>query len=300
MEHKSKSLKSSGMLLLAAFVWGVAFVAQSEGMKHVGAFTFIAVRFFIGGIVLIPLVLWRKKENEKKKTKLKTILLGGICCGVFLFLGSTLQQYGMLWTTVGKAGFITSLYIIIVPLLGLLLGKKVGLNLWISVILAAMGMYLLCITENFQMSTGDFLVLICAFAFSFHILVIDYFSDKVDGVLLSCIQFFVVAILGSIGMFLFEEPRVEQIFAASMPILYAGVMSSGVGYTLQILAQKNVEPTIAALIMSMESVFAMLAGWLLLGEIMSTKEFIGCFLVFIGIILAQLPEKRKKRIILEN
>lgn len=303
MRSEKKSLRSSLMLTLTALIWGVAFVAQSEGMNYVGAFTFNACRFIIGGLVLIPCIFFLRKVNgnqreqmsrEEESRQRRTGIIGGLCCGIFLCLGSTLQQFGIAQTTVGKAGFITSLYIIIVPVLGLFLRRKVGVNIWISVAIAAVGMYLLCITEGLSISRGDFLVLLCAFGFSLHILVIDYFSPKADGVLISCVQFFTAGGISCIFMFIFEQPSWTAIFSAWAPVLYAGVMSCGVAYTLQVVAQKNIEPTIATLIMSLESVFSLLAGWILLGQKLSGKELFGCVLVFGAILLAQMPERRKK------
>lgn len=293
-----KSLRSSAMLTLTALIWGVAFVAQSEGMNYVGAFTFNACRFIVGGLVLIPCIFFLRKVNGSQWAELKREeqlrqrrmgIIGGICCGLFICAASTLQQFGIAQTTVGKAGFITSLYIIIVPVLGLFLRKKVGVNIWVSVVIAAAGMYLLCITEGFSISRGDFLVFLCAIGFSLHILVIDYFSPKADGVVISCVQFFTAGIISSVFMFMYERPTWDAVTAAWAPVLYAGVMSCGVGYTLQVVAQKDVEPTIASLIMSLESVFSLLAGWVLLGQEMSPKELSGCVLVFGAIILAQVP-----------
>lgn len=297
-ENRQTSLRSSAMLTLTALIWGVAFVAQSEGMNYVGGFTFNACRFIVGGMVLIPCIFflrrvngdqWAKLDRTEQAKRRKTGITGGICCGVFICLGSTFQQFGIAQTTVGKAGFITSLYIIIVPILGLFLRKKVGLNIWVSVGIAALGMYLLCITEGFAISRGDFLVFLCAIGFSLHILVIDYFSPKADGVVISCVQFFTAGIISGVLMFFFERPTWDAVMAAWAPVLYAGVMSCGVGYTLQVVAQKDVEPTIASLIMSLESVFSLLAGWVLLGQKMSPKELSGCVLVFGAIVLAQVP-----------
>lgn len=214
--------------------------------------------------------------------------MGGVCCGCVLFLASSLQQYGILYTTVGKAGFITALYIIIVPFLRVFTGQRIRRKLWISVALAVVGMYFLCITEGFSVSAGDFLELLCAAAFACHILVIDHFSPQVDGVRMSCIQFFVCAVLAGVGMLLVEPVSFSAMTRAWLPIVYAGVLSSGAGYTLQILAQKDTDPVVASLLMSMESVFAMLAGWVLLGQALSPRELLGCGLVFAGIILAQL------------
>lgn len=295
MNSRTTSVRSSAILGLVALIWGVAFVAQSEGMNYVGGFTFNASRFLVGGVILIPCMFILRRINGEPKggrkgdQNRKIGIIGGICCGACLFVGSTLQQFGIAYTTVGKAGFITSLYIIIVPILGLFLHKKVGLNVWISVVVAALGMYLMCITEGLSINKGDFLMILGSIGFSLHILVIDYFSPKADGVMISCVQFFTAGVLSAVGMFLFEKPTWDAVFAAWAPILYAGVMSCGMGYTLQVIAQKDVEPTIASLIMSLESVFSVLAGWLLLGQVLSVKEQIGCALVFGAIVLAQVP-----------
>lgn len=297
MNGKKKSLSSSLMLALTALIWGVAFVAQSEGMNYVGGFTFNASRFIIGGILLIPCIFLMKK-GERKEVKTVSVrmgIIGGICCGIFLCIGSSFQQFGIAHTTVGKAGFITSLYIIIVPLLGLFLHKKIEFNIWISVVVAALGMYLLCITDGFSIGKGDMLVSLCAVGFSLHILVIDYFSSKADGVFISCVQFFTAGIISLVLMAVYEHPTWDGVIAAWAPILYAGVMSCGVGYTLQVVAQKNVEPTVASLIMSLESVFSVLAGWILLGQKMSAKELFGCGLVFGAILLAQVPMELWRR-----
>lgn len=307
----NSKLKNDGLLVLTALIWGSAFVAQSVGMDYIGPFTFNSVRSILGGIVLLP-VIWimgRSKDRqsklgdiagdtaasvrvEKEKGDKKTLLVGGICCGIALAIASELQQIGLVYTTAGKAGFITALYILIVPVLGLFLGKKPGLKIWIGVGIAIVGMYFLCIKEGFSISVGDLLVVICAFVFSVHILIIDYFSPKVDGVKLSCIQFWISGVLCAVPMFLFEKPEVGAILAAYAPLLYAGVLSCGVAYTLQIIAQKNTDPTVASLILSLESVFAALTGWLIIHESLSPKELFGCVLVFAAIILAQLPEKR--------
>lgn len=302
-KDRKKTLVSSLLLMITALIWGVAFVAQSEGLNYVGGFTFNGSRFLVGGMVLLPYVLFAgrrnrgesQKDREAEKKRLKTGVIGGICCGCFLCLASSLQQFGIAYTTVGKAGFITALYIVIVPLLGLFMHHKVGANIWFSVAIAAVGMYLLCITEEFSIGRGDFLVLLCAVGFSMHILVIDHFSPKADGVVISCVQFFTAGCISLVLMFAFEQPSWKGILAAWLPILYAGVMSSGVGYTLQIIGQKNLDPTVASLLMSLESVFAMLAGWVILGQKMSARELLGCALVFGAIILAQIPAEKFKK-----
>ena len=289
-----KTMGSNLLLALTAFIWGVAFVAQSVGMEYVGPFTFNACRFLIGGIVLIPCILLFGKKNKRKETKnQKTAVVGGICCGSILFAASSFQQFGVASTTVGKAGFITALYIVIVPLLGIFLRKRIPWSVWVSVVLATIGMYLLCMTEGLKVGKGDIYVFVCAICFSFHILVIDYFSPKTDGVLMSCIQFFTAGIISAIMMLIFENPELSAIFAAWAPILYAGIMSCGVAYTLQVVAQKNTDPVLASLILSLESAFSLLAGWVILGQKLSPKELGGCGLVFCAIILAQIPVERR-------
>lgn len=283
-------MRNSLLLLLTAFIWGAAFVAQSVGGEAVGCFTFNGVRSLIGALVLLP-VIWLM--DAKKKEDQKTLIMGGICCGVMLCIASNFQQFGISFTTVGKAGFITAMYILIVPILGLFMKKKAGLQVWLGVVLAVMGLYLLCMTsESFSLSKGDFLVLICAGFFSLHILIIDYFSPKVDGVRMSCIQFLVCGILSMVMAFIFETPEVSVILSGWLPILYAGVLSCGVAYTLQIVGQKNMDPTVASLILSLESVFSVLAGWLILNQTLSLRELSGCVLMFLAIILAQLPQKK--------
>ncbi len=294
--------RSSLLLFLAASIWGVAFVAQSVGMDYMGPFTFNGARSLIGGIVLLPLIAVRERSRkktggepktpEKKKPRRKVTLLGGCCCGLAICTASMFQQYGIQYTTVGKAGFITTLYIIIVPIMGLFFGKKVRRIVWAGAALAAAGMYLLCVNETLSLNKGDLLVFLCAVIFSVHILVIDYFSPKADGVKLSCIQFFVAGILCTIGAFLLETPSWDALVSGAVPVLYAGVMSCGVAYTLQIIGQRNLDPTVASLILSLESVVSVLAGWVILDQTMNGKEIFGCVLVFAAVILVQLPGKK--------
>ena len=220
------------------------------------------------------------------------MLLGGISCGAVLFAASSLQQVGIQYTTVGKAGFITACYIIIVPVCGVFLHKKTGVKVWIAAGLSLAGLYLLCITEKFTVGKGDLLVFLCALVFSLHILVIDYFSPKADGVKMSCIQFFVCGILSVVPMFILETPQLGAVVKSWAPVLYAGVLSSGVAYTFQIVGQKNVNPAIASLILSLESCFSVLAGWVILKENLSAKEAAGCVLMFAAIVLAQLPDRK--------
>ena len=288
-------IKNGLMLLLTAFIWGTAFVAQSVGMDYLEPFTFNGVRSLIGGAALLPCIWILQKLNGRSKdtgTK-KDLLTGGLACGVLLFAASSLQQIGIKYTTAGKAGFITAFYIVIVPVIGLFMKKKCSPMIWLSVLLAVVGLYLLCINEQFSIGYGDILVFVCAILFSVHILIVDYFSPKVDGVKMSCIQFFTCAVLAGIGMLLFEQPTWANILAAWKPILYAGAMSSGVAYTFQIIGQKGLRPTIASLIMSLESVISAISGWLLLGQALSAREIFGCVLMFGAIVLAQLPEKRR-------
>ncbi len=288
------------ILLLTATIWGVAFVAQSVGMEYVGPFTFNCVRSIIGGLVLIPCIWFLNRRNQKPEHKTeeqqkhdrKILLTGGVLCGLCLFAASNFQQFGIRYTTVGKAGFITACYIVIVPVLGIFLKKKCSRLIWLSVAMAVAGLYLLCITESFSIGTGDILVLVCAFLFSLHILVIDHFSPLTDGVKMSCIQFFVCGILSGIAMLLTEQPHLTDIIQAWLPILYAGVLSCGVAYTLQIVGQKDMNPTVASLILSLESCISVLAGWLILGQKLSGREFLGCLIMFASIILAQLPDRK--------
>ncbi len=295
-----QQIKSSLILLLTATIWGVAFVAQSVGMEYIGPFTFNAIRCVLGGLVLIPVILVLKKkketgaENQEKEDK-KTLWAGGIACGVILCIASNLQQFGIMEASVGKSGFFTALYIVMIPVIGIFIGKRPGIKLWFCVALAVVGMYLLCMKDgSFTIERADIMLLLCALVFSFHMLVIDYFSPKVDGVKMSCIQFFVCGVLSAVGMLFTETPDISNIQAAWLPLLYAGLLSCGVGYTLQIVGQKGINPVIASLIMSLESVISALAGWVILGQVLSPKEILGCVLMFVAIIITQIPIGNKK------
>lgn len=304
IEMKKTELTSAVLLFLAAFIWGVAFVAQSVGMDYVGPFTFNGCRFLLGGVVLTPFAVIREKKYQKSKTYLsmteeqqrkhrKTTLWGGLCCGIAICIASSFQQAGMLYTSVGKAGFITALYIVLVPVMGVFMKKNVPSIVWVGVVLAAVGFYFLCITETFSINYGDVLLFLCAVCFTFHILIIDYFAPKADGVALSCIQFWFSGIVCmSIAIFR-ENPVFSAIHAAAVPILYAGIMSCGVAYTLQIIGQKNMKPAIASLILSLESVISVLAGWVILKEVLTGRQLLGCVLVFSAVILAQIPVKNE-------
>lgn len=321
-------LKNALLLLLTATIWGVAFVAQRVGMDHVGPFTFNAVRSIIGGLVLLPVICFFDRGEARSKEagipmtvgsgaaegavsaeragmskavdaagrtplqKQKDLLLGGVSCGLLLCAASNFQQFGVKYSTVGKAGFITACYIILVPVLGLFLKKKCSPAIWGAVVMATAGLYLLCMEgDRFSISKGDLLLFICAVLFSFHILVIDHFSPLADGVKLSCIQFFVCGLLSAAAMVLFEHPHLSDILAAWMPILYAGVMSCGVAYTLQIVGQKGMDPTISSLILSLESSISVLAGWAILGQKLNGYQLAGCGAMVVAIVLAQLPAK---------
>ena len=290
---KKTVIGSSLLLFLAACIWGVAFVAQSVGMDYMGPFTFNGARFIIGGTVLLPLVFVR--TGKKKNTEgipLSLTLKGGICCGLAICAASTFQQIGIQYTTVGKAGFITTLYIIIVPVFGLFLHKKVPGKVWVAAVIASVGLYMLCINESFAIEKGDALVFVCAVLFSIHILVIDYFSPKTDGVVLSCLQFYTAGIICTVWALFAEHPAWGQLLQGILPLLYAGVMSCGIAYTLQIIGQKNLDPTVASLILSMESAVSVLAGWVILGQALSMKELFGCGLVFAAVILVQMPGRK--------
>ena len=294
---KNINIKNSLILALAALIWGTAFVAQKVG-GAVGDFTFNAARSIIGGFVLIPVIIFldrKKLPSEKKATDKKRLLLGGVCCGIMLCIASNFQQIGIKYIDSGKSAFITALYMIFVPLIGIFEKKPLTLKIALSVILAVIGMYFLCVTDKFTFGIGEILTLLCAFFFACHILVIDRFASEFDGVKLSCIQFFTCGILSSVLMFIFEEPQIGSIAASWLPIAYAGVMSCGVAYTLQIVGQKDMNPTVASIILSLESVFGTLAGIILLGDDFGFKKGIGCVLMFAAIILTQLPQKAKQK-----
>ena len=293
---KNKKLAGSLLLLLTAFIWGCAFVSQRIGMSYVQPFTFNSIRTFIGGLFLIPFipVFCRNKPMiPPKGQERKVLFTGGLICGLLLCLATNLQQVGLQYTTAGKGGFITSLYIVLVPCLGLFIGQRIGKALWAAVVLAVVGLYLLCMGERLVLERGDFYILLCALTFAFHILTIGYYATRTDGIKLSCLQFLISGAVGMVFMFIFETPHIKDILACTLPILYAGIFSCGLAYTFQIIGQKHVDPTVASLLMSFESVFAALSGAIILGEHLSFKELSGCILMFCAVILAQLPERRK-------
>lgn len=298
--------RSNLLLLMTAIIWGSAFIAQSKGADVIGPFTFNTVRYALAVVALLPVIyiFSRKKNIENtvdqdipKAHGTKTLIIGGITTGIALFTASSLQQYAMAFTTAAKAGFITTLYVILVPIVGIFLKKKIRPIIWFCALLAVIGLYLLSIKPGtFSISRGDFFVLLCALAFTGHILIIDYFSPKTDGVKLSCIQFAIVSIASFVAMMMTETFVLSEVLDAIIPLLYTGVLSSSVGYTCQIIAQKKADPVISSLILSLESVFAAIFGALILHESMSGREITGCAIMFVAIIIAQLPEKKNRRL----
>ena len=294
----------SFLLVLAAFIWGSAFVAQAVGADYVGPFTFLALRSLIGFAALFLFVMVRhtlaaaylraqNMEGVLPRTDKKTLILGGFVCGTLLFLASLVQQIGIAYTTAGKAGFITTMYVVIVPILMTFLGHPPKKKIILCVVLEVVGLYLLSITGDFKLSYGDAMILVCAFLFAFQIMSVNYFVERMDGVLLSCAQFLPVTIYSFIGMALFETPDMGSISMALPSILYAGLMSSGIAYTLQIVGQKGLNPSVASLLMCLESVFSALSGFVILHEILSGRELTGCALMFAAVVISQvhLPQK---------
>lgn len=284
-------------LLLGTFIWGMAFIAQSVGMNLIGPFTFQAIRCLLGVLFLFPVtILFDRKIGVKeslKKWKNPTLWISGIICGVALFIATSLQQVGLVYTTPGKAGFLTAMYIVLVPILGIFVHRKPGINALFSVILALIGLYLLSFTNISNVNIGDLFMIGCAFAFAVQILLIDRFAQQLDGLRLNCVQALVVSILSVPGILLNQETiEMNTILSCWLPLCFAGVLSMGVGYSLQIVGQKRLEPTAASLIMSLESVFSALGGWLLLRNTMTPAELTGCALVFAGVIVSQLPVHR--------
>lgn len=304
---KKTEFKYLCLLLIAAFIWGSTFVAQSTAMDHVGPFTFLAIRSYIGGLFLTVLLPFfnklNKVDNASKEATItgtdpkaarRLLLIGGSCAGIMLLIASGSQQIGMPYTTVGKAGFLTAMYVIFVPFINRILFKKrIPLVIWIAVGLSVIGMGFLCLNGSARPAPGDLIELFCGLAFACHILVIDHFTEKLDPVKLSCVQFFVCGILSTVIMFIFEKPSMTFILAAWFPICYAGFLSSGIAFTLQAVAQKKCDPTLASLVMCLESVFSVISGWLILHETLSAKEILGCALMFGAIVLSNLAANKK-------
>nr|WP_326185753.1 DMT family transporter [uncultured Oscillibacter sp.] len=298
---KVNRIRQNVFPVLAALIWGTAFVAQSVGADYVEPFTFNTVRSLVAFLFLLALcgvfrVLGKNDPAAAARPgSRRDLAVGGICCGVALTLATNLQQKGIETTTSGKAGFLTALYIVIVPIAGIFLKKKAPRTVWFSVALAVAGLYCLCITESFTITGGDIYLILCAFCFTAQIMAADYFVQRVDGVALSCAQFLVAAVLSSVGMLAVESPSWTALRACAWPILYVGVFSSGVAYTLQILAQKDSNPTVVSLLLSLESVFATLSGAVILHDQMSGREYFGCVLMLAAVVLAQIPEPQKRR-----
>ncbi len=302
---KHQKLKGNLLLFLAAFIWGTSFIAQSKGVESISPIAFNGIRSMLGALVLLP-VIWILDSGKKKKGMPvqkadKTLLLGGVICGIFLCLATTVQTVGMVYTSPGKAGFITALYMVFIPIVGLFMGKKPRPVILLSVVIATIGLYLMCMDAELSVNKGDGMILVCSLLFTGHILAIDYFSPKVDGVKLSCLQFFVCGLLNLISMFLLESPELTPILHCWASIGYSGIMSCGVAYTLQIVGQKYTDPTSASILMSLESVFATLStvvlvalGWSLTGGAMTLREILGCVLMFAAIILVQLPSASQR------
>ena len=306
MEAQNNRLvrRNSLLLVIAAMIWGVAFVAQSAGGDAVGPYTFNCIRSVIGGLVLLPVIRlsdhmhWTRRRPVSREDR-RTLLTAGIACGIALAIASNLQQGGIyLGTPVGKAGFLTACYMLLVPILGLFIGKKCSWNIWLGVAITVVGLYLLCMQGSFSVQVSDLLILLCALCFSVQILIVDHYADKVDGVRMSCIQFLVCGVISAIPM-IFADMGLSAAEVSAwtsaladpyswIPILYAGVLSCGVAYTFQIIGQRGMNPTVASLLMSLESVFSVLAGWVLLHQILSMREIFGCLLIFGAVILAQL------------
>lgn len=315
MEVQNNKLirRNSVLLVITAMIWGVAFVAQSAGGDAVGPYTFNCVRSVIGGLVLLPVIKlsdrmgWTRRRPVSREDR-RTLLIAGAACGVALAVASNLQQVGIyMGTPVGKAGFLTACYMLLVPILGLFIGKKCGWNIWLGVAVTVIGLYLLCMRGSFSVQVSDLLILLCALCFAVQILIIDHYVDRVDGVRLSCVQFIVSGTISSVPMIFADmglsAPGISAWASALadpyswIPILYAGVLSCGVAYTFQIIGQRGMNPTVASLLMSLESVFSVLAGWVLLHQALSPREIFGCLLIFGAVILAQLrmPQKRSRQ-----
>ena len=298
---KANQIRQTVFPLLTAFIWGTSFVAQSVSTDHIGPFTFNAARSIVAFLSLLALTFLLRQIRQRDfqgavevpSAARRELLLGGICCGAALTMASYFQQKGLETTTAGKSGFITALYIVIVPIAGVFLKKKAPRTVWLSVVLAVAGLYCLCITEGFSINEGDCYTMVCALCFSAHILIIDHFTKKVDGVELSCVQFLVAAVLSAAGMLLTESPSWGALRMCTWPILYTGVFSSGGGDTLQILAQKDSNPTVVSLLLSLESVFATVAGVILLHDQMSGREYVGCVFMLAAVVLAQLPDRKR-------
>ncbi|HWR61057.1 MAG TPA: DMT family transporter [Clostridia bacterium] len=295
---QKQELKSNMLLMLTAAIWGFAFVAQRVGAQYIGAFTFGGIRFALGSISMIPLLLYFRSKasgKETESTDKAEVLKSGVIAGSILFVAAALQQLGLSYTTAGKAAFITGLYIVLVPLLGIFLKQHIRLSTWSGVVLAVIGLYFLSVNEDLSIAKGDLFVIVGAFFWAFHILVIDNFVKKVDPFKFSFVQFVTCSILSLTAAFIFEDVNLEGISKAAIPLLYGGILSAGVAYTLQALGQKHAKPSHAAIILSMETVFAAIGGTLLLGENLGARAYLGCALMFAGMLVAQLQSFGKSK-----
>jgi len=293
---KASTHKSELILLLAAIIWGFSFVAQRAGMEHVGPFTFNGVRFALGSLSLLPFIFFFKRKpgnnkNPAPTTSSGSFVIGCLLLGTFLFIASSFQQVGIVYTTAGNAGFITGLYMIFVPIFGIFIKKKTSLNIWIASIIALGGMYLLSVEEQFNIGYGDLLVLVAAAFYAVHVLLVGHYAPKTDNLKISAFQFAICSIYSLLAAFIFEEPNIEGILQAAIPILYGGIFSVGIAYTLQVIGQRKAHPAPAAIILSLETVFAVFGGWLLLNETVDMKTLLGCTLMLLGMVLAQIKLK---------
>lgn len=300
----TKKMRANLMLLLTSMIWGSAFVAQDVAADLIEPLTFNAIRMALAALAMLPSVWLAGRKAARAGTGMdwkhmdaagrRTLLIGGLCCGTMLALGSAFQQLGIsMGTGAGKAGFITALYIVLVPLLGLLWRRRIGTAVWVAVALSVAGLYFLCVQGGLTITAADGVLMLCALCYAGHIMVVDHFSRRTECVKLSCLQFAVTSVLCAIGAGLTEQPTWASVEASIFPLVYAGVLSGAVGYTLQTLAQRDAEPAVASLLMSLESVFAVLTGWIILGDSLSLRELLGCVLMMGGIVLAQLPQKQK-------
>ena len=289
---KGKNFKADILLLITAIIWGASFVAQRVGMDYVGPLTFNAVRFALGSCALFPLIYYMDREKKKdgtyEKIDMSSFFRGSVIAGSALFFGATLQQWGIIYTTAGNAGFITGLYVVIVPIVGLFIGQKTGISTWTGAVIAVVGMYLLSVNKDFRIELGDFLVLCSAFFWAAHLIIVSLLSTKINPVKFESGQFAVCSIFSFTGAFIFEKMSLSGIINGAVPILYGGLLSVGVAYTLQVIAQRDAKPAHAAIILSLESVFAAITGWLILGEVLSTKGLIGCALMLCGMLISQI------------
>lgn len=301
---KNLHVRGEVLLTITSLLWGASFVAQRLGMNYIGPFTFTSSRFLIGALSLIPVIFMMDKMNARQGVVVskdtKSLLAGGLACGVALFTAISFQQVGLIYTTAGKAGFITALYIVLVPLLGLFLHKKVEKVIWLGVALAVIGLYLLCVKDGLSIGKGDLIVLCGTVFWAIHILTVDHFVQKVDSLKMSFLQFVVAGVLSLIVAVFSETINFSDIVRSAGPILFTGIFVVGIAYTLQILGQKDTNPTVAALILSMESVFAVIAGMIFLGEQMSAKEVMGCVLLFSAVIITELKPSFMKKAVLNS